>query len=1360
MNAYPLRSKKERRSGDHASRKSPMIMVDLTIDDPEAEEHDDANCSENYHAPDPPRLITSRDGCFQSLATSLVASLQVSASNSDVVKDVNVTVKWGLPSSSSTNRNKAKNKNHGQRSKIDNVRNHRANNVNTPRQRSVTGLGTTRKAAEKAPKVGMRVSVRFDGDEMYSGEITKVSEQDKQKEFQLQNAIYTIRIHYDDDGTEEDTIYPDPDISLDPMEESSKNKYTRGLLLKEDETLFGASQESEERSTMETNRNCKETIPPKDAQPEIVTSNKSCVSNSTACNYDEDDYATLHQRYLMPRIRQKVALAGGITLRRQCRGRVIDQKTRGFRMLRSKVDALLKKRNHGEVYRLLCQLRSWELDPRRVPAAFQDGSNRDDDVTEILDLTKGEEDGSGNTCIDVDEYITDVLLVKVKKEGNQNISPLRTPSNSLPEFTPSCEQAPRVTSDEEPVNTGNQSFTESISDSSDYQRGTMTCSADCHVKQEPNNPAICNERSPSLVDESAILKADQMQITPDGIEEVEAYAYAVIETISQEAGFSDGRNSTCNEISMDATSSISPAASTMSEPTSPAELACKTVKSSHKAPILQQSSTHNSESQSLGTSGEIRWDDIPKPPGQLTIDECRDFFVRTEPKRQSHRQSSVNSNFTSSAQNINDRRFGPLHSHHCGHASLPCQYDGLQQHNMSTSTAHCNALIQQSNILPSSFDIMSTQHSGVLPFQVPYNMQQLQFLINRMADQNNYNFSPILPGTMLQNDSHNPLAGEQKEKTRPDQLIAPPIPKQSVEPQSYPLLLPPKVEDSTCELLNSDIQPSTPTNDRNQPRVVQVVTPEVKTCCNTPAAGQTQKPKHKKRKRKLNFEEERRKKLHVSATQDKTCRFSIAAFGFPSSQKIIAKGEFIIGSKREERLRQLNPVQFHPVKSRRELQHVKNAIQTPTFSIIPSSRIAAAKTKSKNSSLHEDWKKQLSRRRRKEWIPNGHLTGRWKPPEWADVKNYRKPNAGLDTSNSKQKKYPGCRKALLPKLNSLVSNFMAEMQIKYDYSGQLSGSLQDVICPQYVKPTFDLLRNAHAAIRSLLPKGDCEDWEVIELARRYYNHWRPKETKILILAESHAFTPSERAFHGPGLDEGMLQNKYFGPRGFISLVYCLAYGENESLTGQVNDKTNKGTPQFWTLFAACARGVEYSATTKATNSKKSSFSSPFAADLLKGGGLPVEERLKAKLEVLEDLRRRGIWLLDASIFGWYMSQKQVYTRSPVSNEVHRKAKIRPPKELKIPSLVLSWELFTKHLIKDVAEEGNLKLLIPIGMEVEAALTRARMEDAIKGKSKARVTDTFPAPNAWIPGGYGPFHAKLAALVNEEAPRVYVKTDEA
>jgi hypothetical protein len=39
------------------------------------------------------------------------------------------------------------------------------------------------------------------------------------------------------------------------------------------------------------------------------------------------------------------------------------------------------------------------------------------------------------------------------------------------------------------------------------------------------------------------------------------------------------------------------------------------------------------------------------------------------------------------------------------------------------------------------------------------------------------------------------------------------------------------------------------------------------------------------------------------------------------------------------------------------------------------------------------------------------------------------------------------------------------------------------------------------------------------------------------------------------------------PRGFVRLVYCLAYGENELLDEAI--ESNKGTPQFWKIFFSC-----------------------------------------------------------------------------------------------------------------------------------------------------------------------------------------------
>ena len=129
--------------------------------------------------------------------------------------------------------------------------------------------------------------------------------------------------------------------------------------------------------------------------------------------------------------------------------------------------------------------------------------------------------------------------------------------------------------------------------------------------------------------------------------------------------------------------------------------------------------------------------------------------------------------------------------------------------------------------------------------------------------------------------------------------------------------------------------------------------------------------------------------------------------------------------------------------------------------------------------------------------------------------------------------------------------------------------------------------------------------------------------KVILLAESHAHTDQDRTINGPKFNGAVLKDVYDGPMDFISLVYCLAYGENESLIPKLNDKNNKGTTQFWTLFAAIARGIDHVAPCKTGKD----FASPFAADVLKGGGLPFEERLRAKLEILENLRARGIWLL-------------------------------------------------------------------------------------------------------------------------------------
>jgi len=69
------------------------------------------------------------------------------------------------------------------------------------------------------PAVGMRVTVRFSADKIYSGTINRVKAQRKRQ--QAAQVYYRITIQYDD-GEVENTTYPDPDISLVPSPSLAK----------------------------------------------------------------------------------------------------------------------------------------------------------------------------------------------------------------------------------------------------------------------------------------------------------------------------------------------------------------------------------------------------------------------------------------------------------------------------------------------------------------------------------------------------------------------------------------------------------------------------------------------------------------------------------------------------------------------------------------------------------------------------------------------------------------------------------------------------------------------------------------------------------------------------------------------------------------------------------------------------------------------------------------------------------------------------------------------------------------------------------------------------------------------------------
>ncbi len=151
---------------------------------------------------------------------------------------------------------------------------------------------------------------------------------------------------------------------------------------------------------------------------------------------------------------------------------------------------------------------------------------------------------------------------------------------------------------------------------------------------------------------------------------------------------------------------------------------------------------------------------------------------------------------------------------------------------------------------------------------------------------------------------------------------------------------------------------------------------------------------------------------------------------------------------------------------------------------------------------------------------------------------------------------------------------------------------------------------------------EIDSFEVVKKVDEYRQFWKPKNVKVVLLAESHVYTTDEDMQNRLDNNSGIcLPKKY--PRDFVRFVYCLGYGENELLTEPIEN--NSGTPQFWKIFFSCCNKI----------SSNSDFK-----PILKKGTKSFDERLKNKIKLLGKLRENGIWLVDASVAGLYSKSKR------------------------------------------------------------------------------------------------------------------------
>ncbi|MGE0200135.1 MAG: hypothetical protein AB7P76_04120 [Candidatus Melainabacteria bacterium] len=172
---------------------------------------------------------------------------------------------------------------------------------------------------------------------------------------------------------------------------------------------------------------------------------------------------------------------------------------------------------------------------------------------------------------------------------------------------------------------------------------------------------------------------------------------------------------------------------------------------------------------------------------------------------------------------------------------------------------------------------------------------------------------------------------------------------------------------------------------------------------------------------------------------------------------------------------------------------------------------------------------------------------------------------------------------------------------------------------------------------------EAEPFSVVECAEMHRNHWKPKQIKTLLLAESHVYTSAiENAVQ---LHEELVSQTGC-PNHFVKLVYCLGYGDNTVLNSKV--LKNPGTWQYWELFRLAAEGAT---------------------------GLSFEKArtIDQKISLLNTLKDNGVWLLDACPIGLYGSD-------PSGIEI--KKAIRNYPEL----MNICWETYTRPQIENCRPE--------------------------------------------------------------------------
>ncbi|SRR6266699_994142 len=239
------------------------------------------------------------------------------------------------------------------------------------------------------------------------------------------------------------------------------------------------------------------------------------------------------------------------------------------------------------------------------------------------------------------------------------------------------------------------------------------------------------------------------------------------------------------------------------------------------------------------------------------------------------------------------------------------------------------------------------------------------------------------------------------------------------------------------------------------------------------------------------------------------------------------------------------------------------------------------------------------------------------------------------------------------------------------------------------------LKESYERIKQMVESP--ESFEIVEQVETYRSFWRPIQVNVILLAESHVYTNQEDF-----LEWSYGKNPTYRGR-LVRFVYCLGYGEN-----LVRISSNPGTPQFWKILYSCIHPV----------SKKNGF-----ASILKSLTRDKDQRIANKILLLQQLKRAGVWLVDASIIG-------INERDP---------------SLKSRIVAESWDAYTGPSIEklDPPPRGIIVIGYGVAKTLQNRLKRLNIP-----------THPIPQPQGWRKPGYTKFYRECFDICSKIAQPIH------